>query len=82
MTDPLWLQLRNNPSLFCLHIHAGQAAVLLHEIADHIEKRGEQQLDLDPGETSDWLRAEASIAEYHAIERRAHEAKIKSNLSH
>jgi DNA primase len=78
MADPLWLQLRNHPNLFCLHIHPAQAQVLLQEIADRIEQRGDKQLDLDPGETADWLRAEAAIAEQHAKERRQHENKIRS----
>lgn len=61
-TDPLWLRLRNHPCLFCLQVHPAQAAGLLRELADEIEKRGEKGLDLNPGETSDWLRAEAEIA--------------------
>lgn len=35
----------------------------IRALADIIERRGEQGLDLDPGETADWLRAEAAIAE-------------------
>jgi len=35
---------------------------VLERIADEIEERGEKGLDLDPGETADWLRAEASQA--------------------
>lgn len=58
-TDPLWLQLRNHPSLFCLHITPSQAQVLLTELANRVEHRGAQGLDLDPGETADWLRQEA-----------------------
>ena len=33
-TKPLWLQLRNHPSLFCLHPTPAQLAVLLEHIAD------------------------------------------------
>ena len=76
MTDPLWLQLRNHPSLFCLHIHPSQAAVLLRELAEQIEYRGSIDYDRDPGETADWLRAEAAIAETAAVERKTYEEKI------
>ena len=34
---------------------------VLKVIADEIERRGEKGLDLDPGETADWLRAEAEL---------------------
>jgi len=34
---------------------------VLKVIADEIERRGEKGLDLDPGETSDWLRREAEL---------------------
>lgn len=77
MTDPLWLQLRNHPSLFCLHMTPSQAQVLLQELADRIERRGDKQLDLDPGETADWLRAEAAIAEQYAAERKAREDRLR-----
>lgn len=77
MTDPLWLQLRNHPSLFCLHMTPSQAQVLLQELADRIDQRGDKQLDLDPGETADWLRAEAAIAEQHAAERKAREEALR-----
>lgn len=69
MADPLWLQLRNHPSLFCLHMTPAQAAVLLEELADRIEYRGSIDYDRDPGETSDWLRAEAAVAKGHEAER-------------
>lgn len=62
MTDPLWFQLRNHPSLFCLHPTPKQLAILLDHIADEVERRGNIDYDRDPGETSDWLRAEALIA--------------------
>jgi hypothetical protein len=61
-TDPLWLQLRNHPSLFCLHPTPQQLAVLLTHIADEVERRGSIDYDRDPGETADWLRAEARVA--------------------
>ena len=77
-TDPLWLQLRNHPSLFCLHITPSQAAVLLSELADRVEHRGSIDYDRDPGETADWLRAEAAIAEQHAAEHRAHHDRLRS----
>lgn len=77
-TDPLWLQLRNHPSLFCLHMTPSQAQVLLQELAERIEQRGDKQLDLDPGETADWLRAEAAIAEQHAAEWKAHEEALRA----
>ena len=35
---------------------------ILDLIADEVEKRGEIEYDLDPGETADWLRAEAEKA--------------------
>jgi hypothetical protein len=34
---------------------------VLKVIADEVERRGEKGLDLDPGETSDWLRREAEL---------------------
>jgi hypothetical protein len=38
-------------------------AAEIRAIADEIEHRGALGLDLDPGETADWLRAEAERAE-------------------
>jgi len=38
-------------------------AAEIRALADIIEKRGERRQDLDPGETADWLRAEAERAE-------------------
>jgi hypothetical protein len=35
---------------------------LLEMIADEVERRGDKNLDIDPGETADWLRVEADIA--------------------
>lgn len=79
-TDPLWLQLRNHPSLFCLHMTPSQARVLLQELADRIEHRGDKQLDLDPGETAEWLRNEAALAQVAADERAAYEASIRAKV--
>jgi len=63
MTNPLWLQLRNHPSLFCLHPTAEQLAILLEHIAAEVERRGDIDYDRDPGETADWLRNEAAVAQ-------------------
>jgi hypothetical protein len=38
-------------------------AAMIRAIAAVVEHRGEKGLDLDPGETADWLRAEAARAE-------------------
>ena len=59
---PLWLQLRNHPSLFCLHPTPEQLAILLEYLADEVERRGDIDYDRDPGETADWLRNEAAVA--------------------
>lgn len=60
--EKLWLSLRNHPQLFCLHPTPKQLAILLEELAAKVEARGDQGLDLDPGETADWLRQEAAVA--------------------
>ncbi len=39
---------------------------LLEMIADEVERRGDKNLDIDPGETADWLRVEADIAKLAA----------------
>ena len=39
-----------------------QLAILLNYIADEVERRGDIDYDRDPGETAEWLRAEASQA--------------------
>lgn len=62
MTDPLWLRLRNHPSLFCLHMHPATAAALLEELAEVIERRGAEGWDLTAVETAAWLRCEAATA--------------------
>lgn len=56
--DPLWLRLRNHPSLFCLHMHPSQAAVLLRQIV--IE--GYNQDMRTWGEIAEWLESESAIA--------------------
>ena len=47
---------------FNLAVRAGTAAEL-RAIADEVERRGRNRLDLDPGETADWLRTAADEAE-------------------
>ena len=39
---------------------------LLEMIADEVERRGDKDLDRDPGETAEWLRVEAVIAKLAA----------------
>jgi len=62
MTDPLWLQLRNHPSLSGWHPRQDRLATLLECIAAEVERRGDIDYDRDPGETAEWLRAEAKTA--------------------
>lgn len=38
-------------------------AAEIRALADEVERRGDAELDLDPGETADWLRAEADRAQ-------------------
>lgn len=58
MTEPLWRQLNN---LF--HgLSPGTINFILNLIADEVERRGTIDYDRDPGETADWLRAEANQA--------------------
>jgi hypothetical protein len=50
---------------FILHrerVRLGHAAQI-RALAQIIEQRGAQDIDRDPGETADWLRAEADRAE-------------------
>jgi hypothetical protein len=42
---------------------SAQSASVLRVIADEVERRGSIDYDRDPGETADWLRAEADKAE-------------------
>lgn len=59
---PIWRTLESATA--CpFTIHPQEIAALLEVLADLIERRGEQQLDLDPGETADWLRREAARAQ-------------------
>jgi len=51
----LWFKLRNHPSLFCLHMHPTQAAVIFREIA--------RELKNSPDAVQDFLEKEALIAE-------------------
>jgi hypothetical protein len=39
---------------------------VLNMIADEVERRGDKNLDIDPGETADWLRWEAELARLSA----------------
>lgn len=58
MTEPLWRQfndLFNEPSPETI-------SLILNIIADEVERRGTIDYDRDPGETADWLRAEANQA--------------------
>lgn len=54
----LWVEVRDD-----LHLYGSlwpqQFAKILTIIANHVEQRGASGLDLDPGETSDWLRDQA-----------------------
>jgi hypothetical protein len=63
----LWRLLDNAYDQGFLATDAGSRAngyaYLLRALADEVERRGDAQLDLDPGETADWLRAEADRAE-------------------
>jgi hypothetical protein len=55
---PLWQQIEAAQNDLLRY----EIARLLNLIADEVEQRGDKQLDLDPGETADWLRAEAMAA--------------------
>ncbi len=60
--SPIWRTLESATA--CLvPIHPQEIAALLGVLADLVELRGERQLDLDPGETADWLRSEAARAQ-------------------
>jgi hypothetical protein len=41
------------------HSYPYDARAAIRVIADEVERRGDKGLDLDPGETADWLRREA-----------------------
>jgi hypothetical protein len=55
---PLWQQIEAAQNDLLRY----EIARLLNLIADEVERRGDKKLDLDPGETADWLRAEAMAA--------------------
>ena len=60
--SPIWRTLESATA--CpFTIHPQEIAALLDVLADLIEHRGTQGLDLDPGETADWLRSEAARAQ-------------------
>lgn len=67
MTGPntptnLWKEIRDGQMLYG-SLWPQQFATMLRTIANHVEQRGARGLDRDPGETSDWLREQAHIAE-------------------
>ena len=70
MTRPLWEWMRDSRQILDRVFKDApineQLAVELRALADIIEQRGAQGLDRDPGETADWLRAEAERAEGQA----------------
>ncbi len=53
-------KLQINPELYLLCLTNAQLKTILDLIANEVEERGDKHLDLDPGETSDWLRQEAA----------------------
>ena len=53
-------KLQNNLELYSLCLTNAQIKSILQLIANEVEERGDKHLDLDPGETSDWLRQEAA----------------------
>ena len=59
---PLWIILEDSAGL-PLVLKRSEWSGIMRTIADQIEYRGYKKLDLDPGETADWLRQEAYIAE-------------------
>ena len=60
--SPIWRTLEGATA--CpFTIHPQEIAALLETLADIVEQRGNAQLDLDPGETADWLRSEAQRAQ-------------------
>ena len=67
MSRPLWevMQSAYFEGRAALSEPHGYAAEL-RALAEIIEQRGAQGLDRDPGETADWLRAEAERAEGQA----------------
>ncbi len=70
MSIPLWEWMRDSRQILDRVFKDApineQLAVEIRALADIIEQRGAQGLDRDPGETADWLRAEAERAEGRA----------------
>ena len=60
MTDPFWQRIGGCTGPY--DIGPSEIAGILTLIADEVERRGDIDYDRDPGETSDWLRAEARQA--------------------
>lgn len=62
---PIWLQLYSDwfPPMGEVVAWNKACARLLYRLADRIELRGTRDLDRDPGETADWLREEALLAQ-------------------
>lgn len=60
MTEPLWQQIGGKTGPYDLG--PVEIANILKLIADEVERRGTIDYDRDPGETADWLRAEANQA--------------------
>jgi hypothetical protein len=58
---PLWQRIGGKTGPYDLG--PGEIASILRLIADEAEHRGEIDYDRDPGETVDWLRSQAMIAE-------------------
>jgi hypothetical protein len=59
--QPLWIDLAD-----IYNKYSGDECMLyetvLSRIADKIDARGQKGLDIDPGETSDWLREQAKLS--------------------
>ena len=70
MNRPLWEWMRDSRQILDRVFKDApineQLAVEIRALADIIEQRGAQGLDHNPGETADWLRAEAERAEGRA----------------
>lgn len=61
MDQPLWLDLAHIYSKYSTD-ECMLYETILSRIADKIDARGQKGLDLDPGETSDWLREQAKLS--------------------
>jgi hypothetical protein len=59
---PLWITLEDSAGLPFV-LKRSEWSRIMRVIADQIEQRGMKKFDLDPCETSDWLRQEAYVAE-------------------